>query len=342
MIVDRLGRAFSKIRFSVTDSCNLRCTYCLPRETEGHWPFLKGRELLTFDEFVRIGRVAADLGVNSAKITGGEPLLRPEFAQLIARLKRDAGLREIALTTNGILLAPLLPSLIEAGLDRVTVSLDSLREERFAAICGRENKLTSVLEGIDAALAQLHAGRLASVKVNMVVVRASNDDEVLAMAERWRYSGAILRYIEFMDVGTVNHWTANRVVSGQELRERIGGRWPLQALPPAVPGETARRWSYVDGGGEVGFIESVSHPFCAACSRLRVGADGKVFLCLFATDGFDLRALLRRPGGISDEELRDTIHAYWAQREDRYSEKRDRLVGIGKSPNRVQMSYIGG
>jgi len=342
MVVDRLGRAFSKIRFSVTDSCNLRCTYCLPRESEGHWPFLKSRDLLTFDEFVRLGRAAAELGVSSAKITGGEPLLRPGLPHLIARLKREAGLQEIALTTNGIFLAPLLPSLMEAGLDRVTVSLDSLREERFAAISGRPNKLVRVLEAIDIALVHLRAGRLASVKINMVVVRGSNDDEILPMAERWRHSGAILRYIEFMDVGTVNHWDTRQVVSGQELREQIGARWPLQSLPPAVPGETARRWTYSDGGGELGFIESVSQPFCATCSRLRVGADGKLFRCLFATEGFDLRALLRQPGGISDEELLSTLSEYWARREDRYSEKRERLVGITQKLNRIQMSYIGG
>jgi cyclic pyranopterin phosphate synthase len=339
-IRDRLGRPLGKIRFSVTDGCNLRCSYCLPKESAG--AFLKSPSLLSFDEIVRIGRAATVLGVRSAKITGGEPLLRPELHTLIARLKQEAGLEEIALTTNGTRLVPLLPSLVSAGLARVTVSLDSLKEDRFAALSGRTGKLASVLAGIDAALGEYRAGRLASVKINMVVVRGSNDDEVVAMAERWRHTGVVVRYIEFMDVGTVNHWSAGNVVRGCDIRDQLNRQWPLEALPPAVPGETARRWRYRDGGGEVGFIDSISQPFCASCTRLRVGSDGRLFGCLFASEGFDLRAVLRRDGGVSDGELVELLAGFWRKREDRYSEKREPLVSLSRSKDRIQMSYIGG
>jgi GTP 3',8-cyclase len=354
-MLDLLDRPLRDLRISVTDRCNLRCRYCMPREVYGAGHvFLPRSELLSFEEIARLARVLAAQGVDKLRLTGGEPLLRRDLERLVAMLSEIDGINDIALTTNGLLLAGKARALADAGLSRVTVSLDALDDETLHAISDAPISAARVLEGIDATVA---AG-LHPVKVNMVVRRGFNEECVLAMAEHFRHRPQTLRFIEYMDVGSTNGWTDAEVVPAAEIVDRIGGRWPLEPLAPARDGEVASRYRYLDGAGEIGLIHSVSAPFCASCNRARLSADGKLFTCLFARRGHDLRALLR--GGANDLELAQRTHAIWGARNDRYSAERaiDELASgttagapgrlaadeapASEQPLKVEMSYIGG
>jgi GTP 3',8-cyclase len=332
-LVDTLGRPVRDLRVSVTDRCNFRCVYCMPKEVFGRdYPFLPRAELLTFEEIERLARVFAGLGVEKIRITGGEPLVRRDLETLVGLLARIDGL-DLTLTTNGALLAPKADALRDAGLSRITVSLDSLDDEVFRAMNDVDFPVTRVLDGIDAALA---AG-LAPVKVNVVVKRGLNEDSVLPMARHFRGTGVVLRFIEFMDVGHTNGWRLDDVVPAAEIVAAIDAELPLEPVEPAYRGEVADRWRYRDGSGEIGVISSVTQPFCGDCTRARLSADGQVYTCLFAANGHDLRARLR--SGASDEELTAAIAAIWRARADRYSELRSAATsGLEK----VEMSYIGG
>ncbi len=332
-LLDRLGRPIRDLRVSVTDRCNFRCVYCMPKEVFGRdHPFLPRAELLTFEEIERVARAAAGLGVEKIRITGGEPLLRRDVETLVGMLARIPGL-DLTLTTNGALLAQKAQALRDAGLDRITVSLDSLDDEVFRGMNDVDFPVERVLAGIDAALA---AG-LAPVKVNAVVKRGVNDDGVAAMARAFRGTGAVLRFIEYMDVGHSNGWRLDDVVPAAEIVAAIDAEYPLDPVEPGYRGEVASRWRYRDGGGEIGVISSVTQPFCRDCTRARLSADGKLYTCLFAVHGHDLRAVLR--GGASDEELAETLRGIWSARADRYSELRSaETEGLAK----VEMSYIGG
>jgi len=333
-LVDRLGRPLRDLRISVTDRCNFGRTYCMPKEIfNREYEFLARELLLSFEEIERLGRLFAGLGVQKIRITGGEPLLRKDIEHLVAGLKKVDGINDVTLTTNGSLLARKAAALAAAGLDRVTVSLDSLDPAVFAAMNDAGFPVDTVLAGIDAAAA---AG-LDPVKINMVVRRGSNDGDVVAMAERFRGTGHIVRFIEFMDVGRTNGWRLEDVVPAAEILSAVGARYPLEPVEPNYRGEVARRWRYRDGAGEIGVIASVSQPFCGDCSRARLSAEGSLYTCLFAAKGFDLRAPLR--DGASDAELIDLIRGVWEGRTDRYSELRsEATLGLPK----VEMSYIGG
>ncbi len=332
-LVDTLGRPVRDLRISVTDRCNFRCVYCMPKEVFGRdYPFLPRTELLTFEEIERLARMFAGLGVEKIRITGGEPLVRRDLETLVGMLARIDGL-DLTLTTNGALLARKAQALRDAGLKRITISLDSLDDEVFRAMNDVDFPVGRVLDGIDAALA---AG-LEPVKVNVVVKRGLNEDGILPMARHFRGTGVVLRFIEYMDVGHTNGWRLDDVVPAAEIVAAIGAELPLEPVEPAYRGEVANRWRYVDGSGEIGVISSVTQPFCGDCTRARLSADGKVYTCLFAVQGHDLRALLR--DGASDEELSATIAAVWRARTDRYSELRSAAtVDLPK----VEMSYIGG
>lgn len=335
---DIRSRLLRDLRISVTDRCNFRCTYCMPKDVfDKSYPFLNHRDLLRFEEIERLASIFVRLGVEKIRLTGGEPLLRRDLEALIALL---SGLRtpdnrrvDLTLTTNGSLLTRKAQALADAGLRRITVSLDALDDTRFRAMNDVDFPVRDVLAGIDAAE---HAG-LGPIKVNMVVKRGVNEDQVEAMAAHFRGSGHILRFIEFMDVGASNGWQLDDVVPSSTLVQRLGARWPLEALEPHYPGEVAERWRYRDGGGEVGFISSVTQAFCSDCTRARLSTDGQLFLCLFAQQGFDLRALLRE--GATDEDIAGALHAVWGTREDRYSEVRSE--NTVRQP-KIEMSYIGG
>ena len=332
---DRLGRPLRDLRLSVTDRCNFRCPYCMPRERyHEQYRFLRSGERLSFEELVRLTRLFLPLGVTKLRITGGEPLVRAGLPDLIGDLTGLAGVRDIALTTNGVLLSQHAAALRAAGLKRVTISLDSLDPQVFAAMAGGFAQLGEVLAGIEAAR---HAG-LTPIKINAVVQRGLNEHTVLDLVEHFRGSGAIVRFIEYMDVGNRNDWNRERVVPSQELLERIHARWPLAPLEPAYRGEVARRYAFQDGGGELGFISSVTQPFCGDCSRARLTSDGKLHTCLFAATGTDLREPLR--AGASDAELAELIRSVWERRMDRYSELRDQLRARGVQ--HVEMNYLGG
>jgi GTP 3',8-cyclase len=332
--VDLLGRPVADLRVSVTDRCNLRCRYCMPREVFGaDHAFLPREQLLSFEELTRVVAVFVGLGVTKVRLTGGEPLLRRDLPELVAALAGLDGLDDLALTTNGVLLPQLAGPLAEAGLTRVTVSLDALDDATFRALADTAVPVASVLEGVAAA----RAAGLGPVKVNTVLQRGANDDQVERLAGWARDAGVTLRFIEFMDVGTTNGWQRDRVVPADEVVERLHARWPLEAVPPARPGEVADRYRYLDGAGEVGVIASVTRPFCRACSRARLSAVGELFTCLFAARGHDLRALLRQ--GAGDAELRDAVRQVWRGRDDRASEQR---AEAGLTGPRVEMSYIGG
>jgi len=336
--LDQLSRPLRDLRISVTDRCNLRCPYCMPREVFGpDHEFLAAEAMCSFDEITRLCRLFAELGVEKVRITGGEPLLRRDLEQLVAMISTVPGIRDVALTTNGMLLAAKAPALREAGLSRVTVSLDALDEEVFRAMGDTKLPLGRVLAGIDAAL---EAG-LSPVKVNMVVRRGVNDHCVLPMAEHFRHRPEILRFIEYMDVGSTNGWRHEDVVPVADSLHAIGERWPLEPLAPTTPGEVAARYRYRDGGGEVGFIHSVSQPFCAGCTRARLSADGTLFTCLFATGGEDLLGLIR--AGARDDQLRARLASVWEAREDRYSAARAEQLAAGPiTAAKIEMSYIGG
>jgi GTP 3',8-cyclase len=332
-LLDRLGRPLETLRISITDRCNFRCVYCMPKEVFGRdYAFLERTALLSFEEIARATRIFAQLGVKTVRITGGEPLVRRNVEQLIAQLKEIEGL-ELALTTNGALLPKLAQPLKAAGLDRITVSLDSVDDATFRSLNDVDFSVERVLDGIDAAAA---AGL--PVKVNAVVKRGVNDGEQLAqIAERFRGTGHVLRFIEYMDVGHTNGWRLDDVVSAQEIVETIGARWPLEPAGTHRPDETAKRWRYADGAGEIGVIASVTQPFCGGCSRARVSAEGKLYTCLFGVNGHDLRGPLRL--GASDEELAELLRGVWGRRTDRYSELR--TAETATLP-KVEMSYIGG
>jgi cyclic pyranopterin phosphate synthase len=332
--VDLLGRPLRDLRVSVTDRCNLRCRYCMPREVFGaDFPFLERDELLTFEEIERVVRVLVGLGIRKVRLTGGEPLLRRDLPDLVARLTRIEGIEDLALTSNGVLLARMADELVEAGLRRVTVSLDALDDATFRAVSDTTIPVQAVLDGIAAA----RAAGLSPVKVNAVLQRGVNDDQVEPLAGWARDLGVTLRFIEFMDVGTTNRWQRDRVVPAAEVAERIAARWPIEPVDPAHPGEVAERYRYLDGAGEVGIIASVTRPFCGTCSRARLSAVGELYTCLFAATGHDLRALVR--DGADDEALRDAVAGIWTRREDRASELR---AEGGLQGPRVEMSYIGG
>ena len=336
-LLDRLGRSLETLRISITDRCNFRCVYCMPKEVFGRdYSFLERRELLTLEELARVAGVFAGLGVRTVRITGGEPLVRrnvEHLVELLAAIETREGDRlELALTTNGSILAQKAEALAAAGLSRVTVSLDSLDDEAFRAMNDVDFPVRRVLEGIDAAAA---AGL--PVKINAVVKRGANDGDVLALAEHFRGSGHVLRFIEFMDVGSTNGWRLEDVVSADEIVRRISERWPLEPVALERPDATARRWRYVDGAGEIGVVASVTQPFCGGCSRARLSAEGRLYTCLFAARGHDLRAPLRL--GASDEELAELLRAIWTRRTDRYSELRSAETA---SLPKVEMSYIGG
>ena len=332
---DTLGRPLRDLRISVTDRCNFRCPYCMPRERyHEHYRFLKSGERLSFDEIVRLTRLFLQLGVRKLRITGGEPLLRAGLADLIGDLTTLPGVEDIALTTNGVLLAQQAAALRAAGLQRVTVSLDSLDQAVFAQLAGGLGDPADVLAGIDAAR---RAGLL-PVKVNTVVQRGVNEHTVVDLLAHFRGTGVIVRLIEFMDVGNRNAWTPSLVMPSMALLQRVEARWPLQAVERNYVGEVASRYAYADGQGEIGFISSVSQPFCGDCSRARLSSDGVLYTCLFATHGLDLRAPLR--AGASDDELLAAISRCWQARDDRYSEQRGRIDLHGAA--RVEMNHIGG
>ncbi len=340
LLIDRLGRPLRDLRISVTDRCNFRCSYCMPKEVFAKaYAFLPHSALLSFEEITRTARVFVAQGVRKLRLTGGEPLLRKNLERLVEML---AGLRtpdgqalDITLTTNGSLLARKARSLKDAGLQRVTVSLDALDDAVFKRMNDVDFPVAEVLRGIE----QAQAVGLAPIKVNMVVKRGTNDHEVLSMARHFRHSGIVLRFIEYMDVGATNGWRMDEVLPSAQLIERLQQAHALQAIDPQVEGETAERWRYADGGGEIGVISSVTQAFCRDCNRARLSTEGKLFLCLFASAGHDLRALLR--GGASDEQIAATLAAIWGRRSDRYSELRGAAAG-DSGVHRVEMHYIGG
>lgn len=333
-VTDRLDRPVRDLRLSVTDRCNFRCTYCMPREVFGpDHAFLPRTEILSYEEFTRLTRVFVDLGVTKVRLTGGEPLLRRDLEKLVAMIAAIPGVEDIALTTNGSLLAGRAASLRAAGLHRVTVSLDSVDPRTFRDLADVRLPLAAVLDGIAAAAA---AG-LAPVKLNAVIRRGVNDDGVPDLVEYARAEGHILRFIEFMDVGTTNHWLHHDVVPAAEIVAGIDALHPLEPVAPDRRGEVAKRWRYRDGAGEIGVISSVTQPFCGDCTRARITSTGELFTCLFAARGTDLRSPLR--GGASDDELRAAVGAVWSARDDRYSELRSRSVTDLPRP---EMSYLGG
>lgn len=332
-----LDRPLRDLRISVTDRCNLRCRYCMPKEIYGPGHvFLPRGELLSFEEIARLTRLLAAQGVSKLRLTGGEPLLRRELERLVAMLVAIDGIEDVALTTNGLLLAAKARSLADAGLSRVTVSLDALDDETLRAIGDAPISATRVLTGIDAA----DAAGLSPIKVNMVVRRGFNEGCVLAMAEHFRHRPQILRFIEYMDVGSTNGWRSEEVVPAEEILAAISARWPLEPVAPTYEGEVATRYRYRDGAGEIGMIHSVSQPFCASCTRARLSADGKLFTCLFARRGHDLRALLR--DGTDDFEIAARTCEIWSARSDRYSAERAARAREVDAGAKVEMSYIGG
>ena len=331
---DLLGRALRDLRISVTDRCNFRCGYCMPREVFGPgYAFLPRSELLTYEEMERLARAAVALGVRSIRLTGGEPLLRRDLTTLVSKLKAIEGLEDLALTTNGALLADNAADLKRAGLDRVTVSLDSLDQETFALMNDVELPVRRVLDAIEAAAA---AG-LRPIKINCVVRRGMNEDQVADVAAFFKGTGHIVRFIEYMDVGGAP-WEREAVVPASEILARIEERFPLEAVGRVRASEPATRYRYRDGTGEIGVIASVTQPFCGDCTRARLSADGKLFTCLFASAGHDLKALVRTPG-VSDADLRAALSKVWQGRVDRYSEQRGGRVTLGDP---VPMSYLGG
>lgn len=339
-LTDRLRRPLRDLRISVTDKCNFRCPYCMPAEIFGErYAFLPREEILSFEEVERLVRIFLGFGVEKLRITGGEPLLRHGLHDLVARLRAlDEGL-DIALTTNGSLLPRWAEPLAKAGLRRVTISLDSLDPDVFHRMNGERFGVERVLEGVAAA----EAAGLGPIKINCVVQRGVNDHTLVDLARHFHGSGHILRFIEFMDVGTRNQWKMEEVVTGAEIVERISAELPLEPVDPNYVGEVADRWRYLDGGGEIGVITSVSAPFCGECTRARLTTEGSLVTCLFAEGGVDLRGPLRE--GASDDVLRERIASTWRARTDRYSEERTELLQIeGAAPRRerVEMYQIGG
>ena len=349
LLVDTRGRPLRDLRISVTDRCNFRCNYCMPKEVfDKDYPYLPHSALLSFEEITRLASLFLAHGVRKIRLTGGEPLLRKNIEELIAQLAQlrtvDGKAPDLTLTTNGSLLARKARSLKEAGLNRVTVSLDGLDDAVFRRMNDVDFPVADVLAGIEAA----HAAGLSHIKVNMVVKRGTNDHEILPMARHFRGTGTTLRFIEYMDVGATNGWRMDEVLPSAELIQRLRAELPLVPLEPSSPGETAERWGYADTSGqhdpalgEVGVISSVTQAFCHDCNRARLSTEGKLYLCLFASQGYDLRSLLR--GGASDADIAAAIAPIWQQRSDRYSELRSTLPADNtQGARRVEMSYIGG
>ncbi|MBC9071467.1 GTP 3',8-cyclase MoaA [Thauera sp. CAU 1555] len=330
---DRRGRQVHDLRISVTDRCNFRCIYCMPREVfDKDYPFLPRRDLLSFEEIVRVARLFVARGVKKIRITGGEPLLRKNIERLVGMLAELDGV-ELTLTTNGVLLPKLARPLADAGLHRVTISLDSLDDATFRRMNDADFPVERVLEGIAAA----QAAGLAPIKVNTVIKRGTNDHGIVELARHFRGSGHILRFIEFMDVGASNGWKMDEVLPSREVVERINQVFPLEPVDPNYEGEVAERWRYTDGAGEIGVISSVTQAFCSTCTRIRLSTEGKLYTCLFAQQGHDLRSLLR--SGADDATLDAAIARMWAAREDRYSEIRTANTAALR---KIEMSYIGG
>jgi cyclic pyranopterin phosphate synthase len=331
---DTLGRPLHDLRISVTDRCNFRCVYCMPRAVFGpDHAFLPRSELLTFEELTRLVRLFVALGVRKVRLTGGEPLVRRELPILVRELAAIPGVEDLTLTTNGVLLPQHAAALKAAGLDRVTISLDADDDETFTRMNDARVPVASVLRGLDAA----ESAGLGPIKLNMVVKRGWNEHAILPMARRFRGTGRILRFIEYMDVGHSNGWRLDEVVTAAEILATVSAEFPLEPMPPTKPGEVAERYRYLDGAGEIGVIASVSRPFCGTCDRARLSADGQLYTCLFATRGHDLRSVLR--GGASDAAISATLRGIWEGRDDRYSELRTlETVHLPK----VEMSYIGG
>ena len=340
-IVDQLGRPIRDLRISVTDRCNFRCGYCMPRDVFGKgYQFLKQSQLLTFEEITRLVRLFTRFGVCKIRLTGGEPLLRRGIESLVEMLSGLEGIEDIAMTTNASLLTvDRTCALREAGLDRINISLDALDPDIYARINEVNTPLEDVLDGIENVL----SADFNAVKINMVVQKGINEGEILPMVERFRYRGAILRFIEFMDVGNHNQWSLDQVYTAREIVELIHDRYPLDPVDPNYHGEVAKRWRFRDGAGEIGVISSISQPFCRGCSRARLSAVGELFTCLFASSGYDLRNLLRT--GQDDDAIAGLIGKLWRERSDRYSEERlavGRSVVQGPQTTKVEMSYIGG
>jgi cyclic pyranopterin phosphate synthase len=334
-LTDTRGRPLHDLRISVMDRCNFRCPYCMPESKyDKHFAFLPAAERLDFDEIVRLTRLATMLGVRKVRITGGEPLLRPNLSELIGELRRIEAIKDIALTTNGVLLEQHAPALMAAGLSRVTVSLDSLDPKVFSIMNGGRGELDRVLSGIRAAA---DAG-LGKLKVNTVVQRGINDHTLLDMLDYFRGSDVVVRFIEYMDVGNLNHWSLDEVVPSADLLNTISQRWPLEVLPGNYHGEVAQRYRYSDGAGEIGFISSVTAPFCGSCTRARLSSDGSLYTCLFAESGIDLKGPLR--GGARDEQLLELMRHAWSQRTDRYSEERATPAAVNHK--KIEMYFIGG
>lgn len=332
-LVDRLGRQVRDLRISVTDRCNFRCVYCMPKTVFGRdYPFLQRAELLSFEEIARIARLFVAQGVRKIRLTGGEPLLRRDIERLIGLLSAIPGL-ELTLTTNGSLLPQRARTLRDAGLKRVTVSLDALDDAVFKRMNDVDFPVSQVLEGIAAA----EAAGLTPVKVNTVLKRSINENQILPLARHFRGSGHILRFIEYMDVGSSNGWRMEDVVPSGEVVRRIGEAFPLEPIDPNYPGEVAERWRYTDGAGEIGVISSVTQAFCSTCTRIRLSTEGKLYTCLFAQEGHDLRQLLRE--NRSDDEIAAAIAGIWGARGDRYSEIRTAETAAAR---KIEMSYIGG
>ncbi|RXJ18214.1 GTP 3',8-cyclase MoaA [Bacillus albus] len=333
--LDKLQRPLKDLRISVTDRCNFRCRYCMPEEIFGpNYSFLSNDKILSFDEIERITRIFVSLGVRKLRITGGEPLLRRGLPQLIERLNKIDGVEDIGLTTNGSLLKKFAPDLYKAGLSRVTVSLDSLEEERFFYLNGNRSKVQRVLEGIQAAA---EVGM--KIKINMVVQKGKNEQDILQMAQYFKENKHILRFIEYMDVGNYNGWELKEVVSKQEIVNAIHQVMPLERIEANYAGEVATRYRYIGSEGEIGIISSVTDSFCSSCTRARISAEGKLYTCLFASKGNDLRELLRSV--YTDEEITDIVRDIWNNREDRYSDERLSHTGKKRVP-KIEMSHIGG
>lgn len=333
ILTDTLNRPLRDLRISVTDRCNFRCVYCMPREIFGSdYPYLPHNEVLTFEEIARLARIFAGHGVKKIRLTGGEPLVRKDIHLLVKMLAEIPSL-DLTLTTNGALLARQAQALKDAGLKRVTVSLDSLDDETFKALNDADFPVAKVVEGMDAAA---NVG-LEPIKVNMVVKRGVNESSILPMARFFRERGYILRFIEYMDVGHTNGWRMDDVVPSAEVIKMISAEMPLEPIDPNYRGEVAERWRYTDGGGEIGVISSVTQAFCRDCNRARISAEGKLYTCLFAVKGHDLKALMRN--GATDDELSQAISRVWGKRDDRYSELRsENTIDLPK----VEMSHIGG
>lgn len=334
-LVDKLNRPIRDLRISVTDRCNFRCVYCMPKEIFGpEYQFLDHDAILRYEEIARVARLFVESGVTKIRLTGGEPLVRRQIEKLIDMLAQVPGLKDLSLTTNGSALTRAkAEALKDAGLRRITISLDTLDDATFKTMNDVNFPVARVLQAID------HAASvgLSPVKINMVVKRGLNDSSILPMARYFRGSGHIVRFIEYMDVGTTNGWRLDDVVPAAEIAETIDTELPIESARPNYPGEVASRWRYRDGGGEIGIISSVTQPFCRGCTRARLSAEGSLYTCLFATHGHDLRRLLR--GGASDEYIAEVINTIWSRRADRYSELRtSQTVGLPK----VEMSYIGG